>query len=560
MASLRPARYESDVIRDPTQGQSRSPPAPGAAFFSPGPESRYLNTRTRGVRGGFARLRLDRFELGALAAFSALSLWVLALALWQVVAHGRLWTGTDGVYLVDQLQYLAWVRDASHHVLVSNLFVLRDTPHDFFQPAIAISGGLTAAGVPAWLSLLLWKPVAVGAAFFAIRAYIRRMLPGQGEARAALVLALFFTSFTVLYGSAGTVGDLFLGFVSWGYVFALLSLACLLAALLAHDRLRSAERIGWVPGALGLVASLLHPWHGELLIVIVVVAEAMTLDRRSWRRRLGLTALTAGLTAAPLIYYELLGRLDLSWQLARVASKHSFPLGSILLALAPLLVPALIACARRPRSFLAATAPAWLISALIIYAVSASGVAATPLHAFEGISIPLAVLAVQGFERLGWSRLRHHGRATAALIAAVTLPALVYDLLNARNLVAFQPAKASFIRPDEQKALRYLARDPTSGGVMARSYLGALVPGETGRRTFVGDCLWSEPDCSQRLVTVRDLFTGGLTPAVARAKVLDSGARFLLADCRRGIDLRRELGPVITGEHRFGCARVYQVQ
>jgi len=55
-----------------------------------------------------------------LAVFAGVSAWVLALDLWQVVVHGRVWTGTDGLYLVDQMQYVAWVRDASDHVLASD--------------------------------------------------------------------------------------------------------------------------------------------------------------------------------------------------------------------------------------------------------------------------------------------------------------------------------------------------------------------------------------------------------------------------------------------------------
>ena len=86
--------------------------------------------------------RLDRFDLALLTVFGLVSLWVLALDAWQVVGHGRVWTGTDGVYIVDQLQYLAWIRDASRHLFASNLFVLRPTPADYFQPAVALSGGL----------------------------------------------------------------------------------------------------------------------------------------------------------------------------------------------------------------------------------------------------------------------------------------------------------------------------------------------------------------------------------------------------------------------------------
>src|SRR5436305_3996637 len=118
------------------------------------------------------RRRIDRFDLGVLAVFGLLSVWVLGLDLWQAVVNGRTWTGTDGVYIVDQMQYLAWIRDASHHLLASNLFVLRPTPADYFQPAVVVSAGLSALGLAPALALLIWKPVAVGATFLAFRAYV----------------------------------------------------------------------------------------------------------------------------------------------------------------------------------------------------------------------------------------------------------------------------------------------------------------------------------------------------------------------------------------------------
>jgi hypothetical protein len=514
-------------------------------------------SRLAAARGS---VRLDGFESAVLGLFAVLSLWVLALNLWQVVAHGRVWTGTDGVFVVDQLQYMAWVQDASRHVLVSNLFVLHSTPSDFFQPAIVLSGALTAMGVPAWLSLLLWKPVAVGSIFYAVRSYVGRMLPSGGAARAALVLGLFFGSYTIIYGSAGTIGDLFLPFLSWGYVFSLLSLACLIATLITYDRLRADERLGWLPGGLGALASVVHPWHGEILVLTLLVAEAMLLRRGVSRRRLELLVITVVMTAAPLIYYELLGRLDLSWKLARVASKHSFPLTWILLALVPLLLPAAISLVRRPAGFLEATTRAWLIAALLVYVASASALQATPLHAFQGATIPLAVLAVDGCRRVGWSRMPHHGLAAVVLIAAFCISTTVDEFRTARSLVAPRSGHSDFVTHDEQRALDYLADDPTPGGVITRSYLGLVVPGDTGRHTFVGDCLWSEPNCPGRLVAVRKLFTGGMSQETARAFVRGSHARFLLADCRPNTDLVGLLGPVIRSTRTFGCARVYEVQ
>src|SRR5690348_15915181 len=278
--------------------------------------------------------KLDSFDLVLFWVFAAISMWVLFVDLWQVVVNGRVWTGTDGVYIVDQMQYLAWIRDASHHVLSSNLFVLRATPHDYFQPAVVISGAITALGVAPWLSLLLWKPVAVVAGFWAARSYARRSLTGLWEQRAALVLCLFFGCFTVIFGSLGVLGDLFPGFLSWGYTFGLIALAAMVGGLLAHDRASREGRIGWTPGLLGALASLLHPWQGEALIALVLAGEGfMALSQPLTRRRIGLTALTVALTAAPLVYYVILTHADLAWHLARAAGKHSFPLGSIVLAI-----------------------------------------------------------------------------------------------------------------------------------------------------------------------------------------------------------------------------------
>ena len=517
-------------------------------------KSEIVTDRARGARK-------DLFNAAVLGVFGAISLWVLALDLWQVIAHGRHWTGTDGVYLVDQLQYLAWIREAARHVLISNLFVLRSTPADYFQPAIVLSGGLSALGVAPWLSLLVWKPVAVAACFYAVRQYVARSLADRSERRAALVLALFFGSFTIVYGSVGTIGDLFLGFLSWGYPFALLALALILGALLCYDRARSRGRFGLLPGALGAAATLLHPWNGELLIAVVLASEAaMRLGRSGPRRRLALAAVTVLITAAPLVYYALLGRLDSSWQLARVASKHSFPLWSILLAVFPLLVPAVAAYRKRPQTFLSAATRTWPFAAAAIYALSASELGATPLHTFQGITIPLAVLAVEGLDHLGWRRLPQHRWLALAAIAAFTIPATVDQLLEARELASPQPGSARFVDADERRALDYLAHDPDPGGVISRSYLGALVPGATGRHTFVGDCVWSEPDCDRRLVAVRRLFTESLAPRTARAFVLRTRARFVLADCRPNTDLARRLGPIIEAMHTFGCARVYKVQ
>jgi hypothetical protein len=495
-----------------------------------------------------------------LGVFAAVSVFVLAVDLWRVVFNGAVWTGTDGVYIVDQLQYLAWIKDASHHFLVSNLFVLHSTPADYFQPAVVISGGLTALGMAPWLSLLLWKPVAVLAFFFAVRAYAARSVTGLWPRRAVLVLTLFFGSFTLVYGEWSVLGDLFPGFLTWGYVFGLMALAAMVWSLVAYQDARGNGRRLWLPGLLGALSSLLHPWNGELLMALVVAAELVMLaSRRYGRDHVRLTAATLIGTGVPLIYYAILGKADIDWKLAQLASKHAFSFWSIAMACAPLLLPALVAYRRRPTTFLAAATRTWPLGAFAIFLLSGTSLGATPLHAFQGITLPLAVLAVEGLQMLGWRRLPRPVLIGAVVVALFTVPTTVRELSIAHGLAAPTPGNANFIDRDERSALDYLADSREPGSVMTQPYLGAAVPGRTGRRTYVGNCLWSEPDCNGRTTTSRALFSGSLTPSVARSFVMTSGARFVLADCTTSADMRTLLGPLIRSEHSFGCATVYEV-
>jgi hypothetical protein len=513
------------------------------------------------------RRRLDWYEFVLLGVFGALSMWVVALDAWRAILNGLVWTGTDGFYIVDQMQYLSWIQSAAHHGLVSNLFVLRSTPADYFQPAIVISGAITALGVPSWLALLLWKPVAVVGLFLAIRAVVSQIFPGRFERNAALTLGLLFASFSVVYGTVGIVGDTISVWISWGYPFALIAVALIVFGLVRYDRARSAGRLDWLPGLLGAVASTLHPWQGETMILLVLGAELIRWrDQRLWWRtrqwrRLALPVATLATIGLPLVYYLLLGHLDLSWNLARASSKHAFPWTAIALAIAPLGVFALLGYRGRADSFLELLLRVWAPAAILIYVFSATGLSATPLHAFDGITIPLAVLAVKGISR---SRLRSIPRARLVAgvgVAVGVLPVNAYAVDIAPGAVAPAYGNANFITKDEHAALRYLAKDPTRGGVLAQFYMGETVPGSTGRHTFVGDCLWSEPDCMPNSTSADSLFEGEMSKAQSRQFVIASGARFLLASCSsRQMNLRRRLGRrLIVSVKHFGCATVYQV-
>jgi hypothetical protein len=508
---------------------------------------------------------LDRFEIVLLVVFAAVSAWVVALDVFHAARDGLTWTGTDGYYIVDQMQYLSWIQAAAHHGLISNLFVLRSTPSDYLQPAILLSGAVAAVGVPSWLALLLWKPVAVVTLFLAMRTVAYRAFTVTMHRRAAMTLGLFFGSLTVIYGALGIVGDMMPTWLSWGYPFGLMSVALIVFALVRYDRMRLAGRPDWICGLLGALASALHPWQGETLILLILFAELVRWRdlvlwwRTAQWRRLALPVLTMALAAVPLLYYLLLGHLDLSWKLARVQSKHAFPFTAIAIGIAPLAIPALLGYRGRSDSMLELLLRVWGPVAILIYVFSATGLSATPLHAFDGITVPLAVLAVKGVTRSSLGTLPRGRLVAAVAIALGIVPANAYALATAHKYVDPAGGNANFITHDEHAALRYLARNPDPGGVLTQFYLGEAVPGATGRRTFVGNCLWSEPNCMPRSEAADALFRGQDTEAQARELVRQSGARFLLASCAPHADLARRLGEMIVSSTHFGCATVYEL-
>jgi hypothetical protein len=446
------------------------------------------------------------------------------------------------------MMYLTWIQDASRHLLVSNLFVLRPTPHDYLQPAIVISAGLVRLGVAPWVALIVWQPVGVGCLFFAIRGLGRSLFAGHVSRRAALVVALFG-------GSIGTYmfPDLWIGFWSWGYPFALLGLASAIASLLLYAR----GRMTLLAAVLAGLASWMHPWLGEVLLLIFLGTEA-TISAATRRRpqlaRLGAVLVGGGL---PLAYYAALSHFDLSWRLGRHASTGSFPISTFVLMLAPLLLPSLLAYRVRPSTFLQAAMRVWPAAALLVLFLADQGAGNTPAHALLGITVPLAMLAVEGIASLPRPSFVSR-RMVAALATLATLGVCVPVTISSMKDSSVHVHDTVRVGNSGWRALSYLAHAPQPGGVLAAQTLGLMVPGETGRRTYIGNGFWSQPDPELRRRLVRELTEGQMRPIRARAFVRSTGARFLLAGCgshfRR---LARELRPLIVSERRFGCAAVY---
>ena len=282
-----------------------------------------------------------------------------------------------------------------------------------------------------------------------------------------------------------------------------------------------------------------------------------------WRwpadRRLALPLLTVALTLAPLVYYLALGHLDINWDMARQNSKHAFSFWAIAIGAAPLAVFAALGYRGRPADFLELSLRMWIPAALVIYVLSATALSATPLHAFNGITIPLALLAVKGVRQSGLARIPRGRLLAGVAVLLGTVPANVYAMSYAHTYTSPQANNANFIRADERRAIRYLAAEREPGGVLTQFYLGDMVPGFTGRQVFVGDCLWTEPRCMPRSEAADRFFRGQMTKAGAQRFARQTGARFVLASCDPHVDLRRWLGSMVVATRRFGCAAVWEL-
>jgi hypothetical protein len=515
-----------------------------------------------------ARPRLTRPEAALLAVFAAASFSVFAANAVDAALHNRVFLGADGSYAPDQLQYLAWSTDAAHHGLSANLYAFGLGDHVFVHPVWLLTGLLHVdAGLSYPLLVAVWKLAAIGVLFSAVRAYARSQLGGGDRAVAVvMLLALFMATPAYLLAhqssGAGLLSvETFAVYWVNGYFPIALAVAAMVAFLLQVPALvepgaRRRTTISYACAA-GLAASWLHPWQGAELLAILVALIAW--ERPSWRRHRALLA-PAAAAAAPLVYYAILARSDAGWKQAEHASAAAFTSPGPLPILLALIVPALLMA---PGYAGRASTPAerilrlWPGAIAVVHVLSPGGA----YHALGGLSVPASVLIVNGWP---WLRARLRGQwPRRAAIAAVCLAMIAAPAAAIRRVTGLRSGGQSGaqIPRYEARALDWIARSKTAGGVLSTAALGAWAPAVTDRATWVGHPMWS-PRFDSRAAQAELLFSGAADrdPAAERAFVLSTGAAFVLEPCGRAAQLARALAPAGFTAVRIGCATVYWPQ
>jgi len=525
--------------------------------------------RTTGSR----RPHMARGDWVVLAAFAAMAVAPLVGLLVRVWTKGGVITGADGFLVTDPMQYLNWLRQSGDFGAAANLYDFAPSSHLFVHPGLLISGLLYRLGLGVALAYLVWKPVAIVSLFAGAFLFAARFLPRAGDRRVAVICALFFASpiaAAVGWSSAAASqtkfdldfvsGELWTGTYLWGYLFTAIAVGIMPLGLLAFERRRLGGSARWlfVAAAVGLIVAWLQPWQGATFALILVIASLLA-DRRS--RSSSYAAIKAlvpvlAATALPLFYYLVLSKYDASWRLAgEVNNFGRWPWWVTVVGLAPLAIPAAFAYWIRPVTLGDWILRVWPFAGLAIFYLP---VGTFPFHAFQGLALPLAVLAVVA--------VRHHlgQRAlplalTSIAVAVLVVPGVLYRVDQMRGAVK-AGHQAFFLEPGERDAMRWLEQQPGPGGVLAPIADGAYISAYTGRPVWIGAGSWT-PDFDQRGLDVENLFSREPNIPVARRLIATSGARFVYASCRVKADVGVVLGARAAGPaQRFGCARIWELK
>ncbi len=190
----------------------------------------------------------------------------------------------------------------------------------------------------------------------------------------------------------------------------------------------------------------------------------------------------------------------------------------------------------------------WPLASLIVYRFDPD----FPPHAFLGLTLPLAALAVRGWPR-------HRVGLVVGMIGTLvfTIPGLAYFAKALPSAVAANRS-LFFLPSDDHAAMQFLARAQPPGPVLAPMPLALTVPAFSDRAVWVGHQVWT-PDHAARMAQAAAFYAGAMSRPAAEAFVQRTRVRWVLADCASSVRVIAQLSSATARVHRFGCVTLIQV-
>lgn len=456
----------------------------------------------------------------ALAAAAVLVTAIPALAGRAFCPAGRTYTGMRPINVVDPMGYLSFIEQAREgHVLLRNLYTHEAQPAFQVRLTYLVGGWIArASSLSNDAAESVVRALAVFAFVLALDRFGRRFVSPRAS--------LFFCVLALVAGGVGWLAGpgsadvtmpetVTLQALQEGPHFAV-SLVLLLEALGV-----AAVALGAAPGecrasthVLGLAATLAlafeHPFDIFALGPVIAAALALALARGARPSRaawLSLASIALG-AALGLGYHAVALRLVpvyAAW--ARQNVMPSPAPGHLLAAYGLLLPLALIGAWRLART----RAPAARLLALAGFLPLALAYAPVDFQrrVVEGAQLPLALLASVAV--VGWLEGEAGARLPRRL--AVLLLGIVLGITNARlvenDVATLRRGEAPYTLPDSLlDGLAWIRSSTPEGSVvLAEPAIGNLVPGLTGRTTFVGN-LYTTVRYEQKIEAQRRYYEG----------------------------------------------------
>jgi hypothetical protein len=470
----------------------------------------------------------------------------------RVAAQRDLWfTWIHSLNPWDPYTYLAWIEQARQgRLLFRQLFTPEPSGAVLFHPLfLAIGWAARASGVSS-LAAFQAARLALGALLVVlVHSAVRRFVAEGPAARATFLFACVSGGVGWVFREAGaplTSGPIDLWMPEASLFLSMLESPLFIAAwclvigilLAAVPEAEAARPRPWLAATFASALGFIHPY--DLVTVIAAFAIALAggaLLRWPRPRGLALTlgALVAG-AAPPAAYHALvLGRDEVFATYARSVNTPSPSPERYALAFLPSLALgafglARVRATRRPRDLLLVAWP--VATALLVYAP-----VAFQRRFILGAQLPLAILAgIGAFDAIGRRLAPRGARAGrralgAALVAAALAASSLSNVAVVReDLAAYtKHTFPQFLPKDLVRVIEIFAETAPPDAVIFghRHPAGYVVPGMTGRRTYVGH-YDQTIDLSGKMETVKAFYDAGTSDEARRKFLRGAGITHVL--------------------------------